>query len=319
MAYNRTGRGRGRERDGMKRPVAGTGEGVANMLSINPLEGASFGAEAVGIDIAEGLDDEVLKALADAVHEYRLLVIRGQRMSEGRYLEFGRWWGEPIPHVLDHLRMPGYPEMMAIGNHGGEWKDNDAVRNGAAFWHTDQSYEAVPSSATMLFSIKSPETGGETQLADLKNAYDELPEELVRRLEGRCAWHLYGAGSGEGDEAVANPLVTNEQVARVPAVRHLIVRPHDVTGRKALYGVAGTPYAIEGMDEEEGAAILKELKRHVLQERFIYRHKYRVGDIAIYDTTQTLHSGTPIGPATDERNTRLLWRISVRGTPRAWH
>ena len=289
------------------------------MLSIGPLEGANFGAEAVGIDIARGLDDKVLKALADAVHEHRLLVIRDQHMTEDRYLAFGRWWGEPIPHVLDHLRMPGYPEMMAIGNYGGEWKDNEAVRNGAAFWHTDQSYEAVPSSATMLFSIKSPETGGETQLADLKRAYDALSDEMKRRLEGRCAWHLYGAGSGEGDEAVANPLITGEQVERVPPVRHLIVRPHDVTGRKTLYGVSGTPFAIEGMDEDEGAAILKELKRHALQERFIYRHKYRVGDIAIYDTTQTLHSGTPIEPAKDERNTRLLWRISVRGKPRVWH
>lgn len=289
------------------------------MLSISPLEGASFGVEATGVDVARGLDDEALKALADAVHEHRLLVIRGQRMTEDQYLEFGRWWGEPIPHVLDHLRMPGYPEMMAIGNYGGEWKDNEAVRNGAAFWHTDQSYEAVPSSATMLFSIRSPETGGETQLADLKSAYDALPADLKHRLEGRYAWHLYGASSGEGGEAVANPLITGEQVERVPAVRHLIVRPHDVTGRKTLYGVAGTPYAIEGMEEEEGAAILKELKRHALQERFIYRHRYRVGDIAIYDTTQTLHSGTPIEPARDERNTRLLWRISVRGAPRAWH
>ena len=289
------------------------------MLSIGPLEGASFGVEAVGVDIAQGLEDGVLKALADAVHEHRLLVVRGQRMTEDQYLEFGRWWGEPIPHVLDHLRMPGYPEMMAIGNYGGEWKDNEAVRNGAAFWHTDQSYEAVPSSATMLFSIKSPESGGETRLADLKSAYDALPEDMKQRLEGRYAWHLYGAGSGDGDEAVANPLITSEQVERVPAVRHLIVRPHDVTGRRTLYGVAGTPYAIDGMEAEEGAAILGELKRHALQERFIYRHRYRVGDVAIYDTTQTLHSGTPIEPARDERNTRLLWRISVRGTPRAWH
>ena len=289
------------------------------MLSINRLEGAGFGVEALGIDIAKGLDEEVLRTLADAVHEHRLLVIRDQHMTEEQYLAFGRWWGEPIPHVLDHLRMPGYPEMMAIGNYGGDWKEKAEVRNGAAFWHTDQSYEAVPSSATMLFSIKSPETGGETQLADLKTAYDELPEEMKQRLEGRYAWHLYGASSGEGDEAVANPLITNDQVKRVPAVRHLIVRPHDVTGRKTLYGVAGTPYAIEGMEEEEGAAVLKDLKRHALQERFIYRHKYRVGDIAIYDTTQTLHSGTPIEPARDDRNTRLLWRISVRGKPRAWH
>ena len=286
------------------------------MLSIEPLEGASFGGEASGIDLAEGADDETLRALVDAVHEHRILVVRGQRLTEDQYLAFGRSWGTPIPHVLDHLRMPGYPEMMAIGNYGGEWKDNDAVRNGATFWHTDQSYEAVPSSVTMLYSIRAPETGGETQVADLKRAFDTLPVETRQRLEGKYAWHLYGAASGRGDEAVANPLITEQQVERVPPVRHLIIRSHDVTGRKTLYAVAGTPYAIEGMDEEEGASLLEEIKRHALQEQFIYRHRYRVGDIAIYDTTQTLHSGTPIGPATSGRDTRLLWRISVRGKPR---
>ena len=289
------------------------------MLSIHPLAGANFGAEALGVDVAAGVGDETLRALVGAVHEHRLLVVRDQHLTEDQYLAFGRAWGEPIPHVLDHLRMPGYPEMMAIGNYGGEWKENESVRNGAAFWHTDQSYEEVPSSVTMLYSIRAPETGGETRLADLKSAFDTLPEETKGRLEGRHAWHLYGAASGRGGEAVASPLVTERQVERVPPVRHLVIRPHDVTGRKTLYAVAGTPYAIEGMDEAEGAALLRELKDHALQERFIYRHKYREGDVAIYDTTQTLHSGTPIGPATSERDTRLLWRISVRGKPRVCH
>ena len=289
------------------------------MLSINPLADASFGVEALGVDVAGGVGDETLRALVGAVHEHRLVVIRGQHLTEDQYLAFGRAWGEPIPHVLDHLRMPGYPEMMAIGNYGGEWKENEAVRNGAAFWHTDQSYEAVPSSATMLYSIRAPETGGETQLADLKSAFDTLPEELKRRLEGRYAWHLYGAASGRGGEAVASPLVTERQVERVPRVKHLVVRPHDVTGRRTLYAVAGTPYAIKGMDEDEGAALLEAVKRHALKECFIYRHRYREGDVAIYDTTQTLHSGTPIGPATSKRDTRLLWRISVRGRPRVCH
>ena len=222
------------------------------MLSIEPLEGASFGGEASGIDLAEGADDETLRALVDAVHEHRILVVRGQRLTEDQYLAFGRSWGTPIPHVLDHLRMPGYPEMMAIGNYGGEWKDNDAVRNGATFWHTDQSYEAVPSSVTMLYSIRAPETGGETQVADLKRAFDTLPVETRQRLEGKYAWHLYGAASGRGDEAVANPLITEQQVERVPPVRHLIIRSHDVTGRKTLYAVAGHPLRNRGNGRGRG-------------------------------------------------------------------
>ena len=282
-------------------------------MRITPLN-APFGAAIEGIDCAAVLDDATMRQLVATLHEHRLIVLKGQNFEHASYLAFGERWGTPIPHVLDHLRMPGFPGMMAIGNT--EKKDReDNVRNGAAFWHTDQSYEAEPSSATMLHAIKVPKRGGETQLADMTAAYDALSEAMKARLEGLNAMHLYGAASGRDGELKAAWFKSEEQSSRVPAVKHPIARRHPVTGRTVLYAVAGTPIAVEGLEQEESDALLAELKAHALQERFIYRHRYEPGDVAIYDTVQTLHSGVPIDVADGAGSERLLWRISVRGLP----
>ena len=88
--------------------------------------------------------------------------------------------GTPIPHVLDHMRMPGYPELLAVGNT--EEKDSSSdIRNGAALWHTDQSYERQPASATMLYSILVPSIGGQTKLADMSAAYDALDDKTRKK------------------------------------------------------------------------------------------------------------------------------------------
>ena len=122
------------------------------MLSIRPLD-ASFGVEATGVDLSDGFDPETMRQLVGALHDHRVLVIREQSLTKQAYLRFGEQWGTPHPHVLDHLRMEGYPALMAVGNTEEQHK-KDEVRNGAAFWHTDQSYEAAPASATMLYAIK---------------------------------------------------------------------------------------------------------------------------------------------------------------------
>ncbi len=287
--------------------------GKSPMVSIRPVDGP-FGVEVAGIDAAQGCGKALMRELVDALHEHRFMVIRGQELTKAQFMAFGEAWGEPIPHVLDHLRVRDFPGMMAIGNTG-KYGRKEEVRNGAAFWHTDQSYEAEPSSATLLYSVKVPEQGGDTLIADMFAAYDALDGDAKAQIEDLRVAHLYGADSGRGDENIAAPLANEDQVAKVPMVHHRLVRPHPVTGRKALYAVAGTPCGIEGWGDEEAGALLPRLKAHALQDRFIYRHKYAVGDVAIWDTAATLHRGTRIGPATGEADSRLLWRISVRGRP----
>jgi taurine dioxygenase len=271
----------------------------------------SFGVEIVGLDVARAGEAE-LRALIETLYAERLVVLREQKLTKEQYLAFGRRMGEPIPHVLDHLRMPGFPELMAVGNT--EEKDRkEEIRNGAAFWHTDQSYEAVPASLTMLYAIQVPERGGETMFADCARAYDALSPEMKARIEGLEARHFYGAGSGKDGEKIAAPIVSEEQERKVPPVHHLIARPHPVTGRKALYAPAGTAFAVKGMADEAGRELLTELKNHALKAEFRTMHKYRVGDLAIWDTWQTLHSAVPIDVPRGEEEKRLLWRISARG------
>ena len=283
------------------------------MTTIVPLDTA-FGAEVRGVDVGALVDKALMLALTGALYEHRVIVIRDQKLDKESYLRFGQQWGTPIPHVLDHMRMPGYPELMTVGNT--EKRDEDRkIRNGAALWHTDQSYEKVPASATMLYSIAVPEHGGETQYCDMAAAWDNLDEAVQRRIDGLEVAHKYGRGKRRKDEPSANPLINEDQDRRVPPIYHPLVMRHPVTGRKALYALGHGAHAIKGMADGQAETLLDELKDHVLQERHIYRHTYAVGDLVVWDTLLTMHAATPIAVATSKADSRLLWRISVRGRP----
>ena len=283
------------------------------MIAVTPLD-APFGAEITGVDIAGGLGAGEMREVVACLHEHRFIVIRDQSLDPAQFLAFGEAWGRPHPHVLNHLRMPGFPAIMEIGNT--QEKDRtDDIRNGAAFWHTDQSYETEPASATLLYAIEVPGHGGQTQIADMAGAYDALADAMRARIEGLQALHFYGAAAGRDGENIAVPIINETQKNKVPPVPHAIARAHPITGRKAIYAVAGTPFAIEGMADVEALALLATLKAHALEERFIYRHAYREGDIAIWDNAATLHSGTPIDVATGKDTRRHLYRISVKGRP----
>lgn len=283
------------------------------MLEVTPLN-ASFGAEITGVDLAKDTGHDTLKAIGDALYEHKVVAIRDQSFDEGSYLAFGRKWGQPIPHVLDHMRMPGFPELLTVGNT--EKRDEDPkIRNGAALWHTDQSYEQVPASATMLYSIIAPNSGGETQFCNMAAAYEALDEDKKASLAGLKAAHKYGRGRARPDDQPVNPLINDDQDSRVPPIYHPLVMRHPVTDAPALYALGHGMHGIEGWGDDEALDLIESLKAHVGQEQFIYRHKYRAGDLVIWDTLQTMHRATPIDVATSSADSRLLWRISVRGRP----
>ena len=286
-------------------------------MKIKPLD-AHFGAEILGVDLSSNVDGAMMQQLTEALYNHRVIVIRDQHLNEHSYLKFGRAWGQPIPHVLDHLRMPGFPEMMTVGNTDAK-DQNEAVRNGTVLWHTDQSYEAVPASATMLYSIKTPRTGGETQICNMVAAYQGLDPGMKDKINGLQVAHQYGRGKLRSAEYAASPIITKKQDDQLPTFFHPLVLKHHVTGEKSLYAVGQSSYAIKGMSDGDAVTLLEELKDHVLQEKYIYRHKYRIGDVAIWDTFQTMHSGTKIDVATGKQDARLLWRISVRGKPLIHH
>lgn len=284
-------------------------------MEVRQLEGP-FGVMVSGVDLnAQGTEPEVIDALVDLLHQNRFVVVKGQRFDLEPYAAFGRQWGDPIVHVVKDIRMAGCPEVTRVGNVGERQRDN-RLRYGAVFWHTDQAYEAQPASATMLYCVTAPATGGETMLADTAAAYDALSDSMKARLDSLVALHAYGAGARQEGEYDPRVALSEGQLGAMAPVRHPIALSHPVTGRKSLYAVAGTPQGIEGMGEDEAASLLAELKDHVLQPRFRHAHRYEVGDLAIWDTYATLHCAVPMAHASaDERNARFLWRISCRGTP----
>ena len=282
------------------------------MLSLKPLDGP-FGRAAHGVDIRAGLAEGDFRTLCEALYEHRLIVLKGQQCNEGQFVAFGRRWGDPIAHIFDDDRIPGHAELLTIGNTG-EHQQDDLTRNSSAYWHTDHAYEAEIATATMLYAVKVPDAGGETRFADQKAAYDELDAATKIQVEGLRAMHFYAATAGRDGEYPCAPL-HEQQAALVPPVGHRLVRKHPVTGAKTLYAVAGTAFAIEGLPDEEARSLISRLKAHAIQEKFVYEHRYEVGDIAIWDTQATLHCAKPIDSPSGPGTERVLWRICVRGTP----
>ena len=282
------------------------------MISIERLP-APFGCTAYGADLTAGVDDDQFRTLSQALYQHRLLVLKDQTCNKDAFLRFGRQWGVPIQHVVDTARMPGYPDLLEVGNMARR-KQDPLTRNSAAFWHTDQSYEADVATATMLYARKVPDEGGETRILDMKAAYDDLDEPTRERIDGLVAVHFYGSTSGRDGE-LPTPKLTDAQAANVPPVPHPLVRPHAVTGERALYAIGGTAFDIEGMPSDDADRLIRTLKAHCVQDKYIYAHKYEVGDVAIWDTQMTMHSATPIGAPNGPGTERLLWRISVRGVP----
>ncbi|MDA1099888.1 MAG: TauD/TfdA family dioxygenase [Proteobacteria bacterium] len=155
-----------------------------------------------------------------------------------------------------------------------EYKPLDGPFGCAAFWHTDQSYDADPATATMFYARKIADVGGETRVIDMKAAYDDLDAAARQRIDKLNAMHLYGATSGRDGEAPTATL-DKTQAAAVPPMPHPLVRTHTVTGERALYGVAGTAFGIEGMAADEGEALIAELKAHCVRDKYIYEHNTR--------------------------------------------
>ena len=179
-------------------------------MNLEAIEGSSFGAALHGLELGREISDETIETVLDAVYEHRLIVIKNQALDEEAYLAFGRRLGTPDPHPVDHLRLAGFPEIEAVGNTRERDKD-EAIRNGAAFWHTDQCYEANPASAIMLYAIKMPQAGGETLIADMRGPYDDLDAQTKARIDALVVRHCYSSTGGPYGETKAPPIKTQTQ------------------------------------------------------------------------------------------------------------
>ena len=277
------------------------------MLTLSKLH-PDFGLEAAGVDLATPLTDSAFREIEDTFFAGQVLVLHGQQLTAEQFHAFARRFGPPEPHVIDQFHHPAIADILILSNVVRDGQPT-GLADAGTYFHTDYSYLDVPARCTMLYSIIVPKVGGDTLFANQYAAYDDLPVSMKARIENLVGLHHYGNRDdlNETSRTVASVL-TEDQKDKMNWVRHRIVRPHPVTGRKALFAVSGSSFGIEGMPDDEAISLLDELKAHATQPKYVYRLKYRVGDLVIWDNASLLHSAT----LTDPADARTLWRITVK-------
>jgi taurine dioxygenase len=268
----------------------------------------SFGLETFDVDLATAPRQTGFSAVEQALYCGQVLVCRDQQLSPAQFVAFARKFGRPEPHVIDQFHHPEFPEILILSNVMKDGKPT-GLSDGGTYWHTDYSYLAEPAKATTLYALEMPRSGGDTRLANMRAAYDDLPQAMRARIDAMITLNVYG-NRDDRDPASRTSAenLSAAQRAKVPPVRHPLVRPHPVTGQKALYSVSGTSIGIEGMPEDEALALLRELAAHATQPKYQLAVKYNAGDVVIWDNPSLLHCA----PLPDPAHARTLHRITVK-------
>ena len=274
--------------------------------------GAACGAE-IACDLAQDIHDATFREIEAAFHDNIVVVFRRQNLSNERQIEFSRRFGELEVHIVKKYLLPGYPEILLISNIRDERGEHIGLADAGFTWHSDTSYRRRPSRCSLLYAKEVPQRGGQplgdTVFANAIAAYEALPERMKKRLAGLKAIHRYSARRRVADSP--RPKLTQAQLDETPDIAHPIVRTHPYTGRKSLYVTAGECVGIEGMPEEEGVDLIAELDAHCVRPEFLYRHKWQVGDLLMWDNTSSMHLAI-CDYALPER--RLMHRTTVIGT-----
>jgi len=289
--------------------------------------GAALGAEIQGVDFSLAVPEEVKAALRKAWADHMVLLIRGQSLEDEQLLATSAIFGPPhdaasrkyhldAGQAVDNAYMVSkHPSITIISNLGPGGKpvmDNGGLGSYEVVWHTDNSYVKVPPAGSMLYSLEVPEDGGgDTSFNNQYLAYDELPEELKRAIEGKYQVH----DSSRNSAGVLRPgvkLPTKPEEVEGPT--HPLARVHPVTGKHALYlgrrRVWPSNYIV-GIPNDQSERLLDQLWAHATQPKYAWTHKWRVGDVVLWDNRCCMHYRTEV----DVTQRRVMHRTTIKGEP----
>jgi len=275
--------------------------------------GAACGAE-IDFDLGGDISPTAFRAIETAFHDNIVVVFRGQRLSNERHIEFSRRFGEPEIHIVKKYLLPGYPEILLISNIRNAEGNHIGLADAGFTWHSDTSYRLRPSRCSLLYAKEVPygddhQVLGDTVFANTIAAYEALPENMKRRLAGLKAIHRYS--ERRRVENSPRPKLTQAQLDETPDVTHPIVRTHPHTGCKSLFVTAGECVGIEGMPTDEAIDLIAELDAHCVRPEFLYRHKWQVGDLLMWDNASSMHLAI-CDYALPQR--RLMHRTTITGS-----
>jgi len=271
---------------------------MAEVKSLNP----ALGAEIVGVDLSQPLDDETRQLVTDAFHDHVVLLFRHQDLDAAAHMRFTEYFGEVKPHPLRTRRnVDGYPGVLILENQPGK----RGARND--YWHSDISHSKEPPLGSILHARIVPEGRGDTMFCNMYTAWESLSEGMRTSLENLKAYH-----SGAPTQARAQE--ENTDALEIPDVLpprlHPIARTHPATGRKALFINPHFTTHIEDMTEEESKPILDFLYEHATRHENIYRHRWQVGDVLMWDNRAAMHYAVRDYTEDDRR---LMYRTTAAG------
>ncbi len=256
-----------------------------------------FVGEVSGVDLSKPLDAATVEAIVAAADKYAVLVFHDQAIDDDQQIAFSRQLG-PLETTIKALRKdtemrlnPHVSDISNLDEKSRVLEREDRRRmNGLAnrLWHTDSSFKAAPARYSLLSARVIPPEGGETEFADLRAAYDALPEKTKAEIEDLVAMHsiVYSRST------IGFTDYNADERAGLPAVPQRLVRRHPGSGRKTLY-LASHAHEIRGMPTPEARMLLHDLMEHATQRQFVYTHHWRVGDLVIWDDRCTMHRARP--------------------------
>jgi len=280
-------------------------------VSVVPLTPA-VGAEISGVDLA-ALSDAEFALIERGWHQRSALLFRGQRLTDDDLLSFSRRFGEldPPPNQ-EHGRLspPGYPDVYVVSNVvDAQGAPIGALGAGEAVWHTDMSYLELPPDASMLYALEVPPEGGDTWICGMQAAWTSLPDALKAKVRGRRIKHdgTYNSGGylRQGVEPSDDP-------HKAPGAWHPAVCRHPATGVPSLYLGRRRNSYIEGLSPAESEALLGALWTHIDSPELRYVHRWRVGDLLLWDNRSTMHRRDPF----DAKSRRIMHRTQIKGRHR---
>ncbi len=276
-------------------------------LAVKRIPG-NVGCEIENLDL-RFLDDSSFDTIESALHEHLVAILPRQSIGPKSFLALANRFGRPEPHVINQFHHPVDPNILVLSNRRNDKGEPIGLADGGTYFHTDYSYLPVPARCTLLFAQEIPDGKSGTTFANQRKAYEDLDDATKAKLEGLVCRHHYGNRDNldEASRTAASKL-NDAQKAKMDWVRHPLVRKHPHTGKKSLYAVSGSSFAIEGMGDNEGRALLDDLKTHATQDKYCGTPTYKSGDVIIWDNCSLLHSA----PLVDETKPRTLWRITVK-------
>jgi taurine dioxygenase len=280
----------------------------AGSLVVRPLSPA-LGAEIVGVDLRDELSAQTVAQIIDAWHEHLVIVFRDQKLSEDEQIRFAKHFGvlktrNRPPSARNESGVKHGDLTMLVSNIRENGKLIGSLADGEMHFHSDYCYLEKPAKGTFLYAMEIPSQGGDTLFLNMYQAYDALPAELKARIAGRKAVNAYHYESLT--RAINEAKI---DFSKQPHFAQPMVCTHPDTGRKALYVNRLMTWTVDGMDDAEGTALLDTLFKHIEQDRFVYTHKWRVGDLVLWDNRCTLHARTDFS----DKERRLLRRHVVEG------